>query len=130
MGYDCVWTRVDRAGKIVALALATALAASLVLPTLVEADTVGPQLLTFSEYGEGTEVSTEYAPQGVVFKDEDGFYPEIRWDESASTNPVLSGTFGFGSTITAEFVEPGTTTPAPVENLAMDVGYINELSST
>jgi hypothetical protein len=90
----------------------------------------GPQLLTFGDYGTGTEISTQYEGQGILFKDEDGFYPEVRWDESAFTNPVLSGTFGFGSPISAEFVVPGTTTPATVENLAMDVGYINEPGST
>jgi hypothetical protein len=87
-------------------------------------------LITFGDYETETEISTQYASQGVVFKDEFGYYPEIRWDNSASTNPVLSGTFGFGSPITAEFVVPGTTTPAAVENLAMDVGYIDEPWST
>jgi len=75
----------------------------------------GTQLLTFGDYGEGTEVSTQYEAQGIIFKAEGGYYPEIRWDGSAYTNPVLSGTFGFGSPITAEFVVPGTTTPATVE---------------
>lgn len=90
----------------------------------------GPQLLTFGDYPEHTEVSTQYEPQGIVFREDDGFYPEIRWDESSFTNPVLGGTFGFGSTISAEFVIPGTTTPAAVEDLAMDIGYINEPGST
>ncbi len=90
----------------------------------------GPQLLTFGDYESGTEISTQYEGQGIVFKDESGLYPEIRWDESAFTNPVLSGTFGFGSPIGAQFVVPGTTMPASVENLAMDVGYIDEPGST
>jgi hypothetical protein len=90
----------------------------------------GPQLLTFGDYETGTEISNQYAAQGVVFKDEYGFYPEIRWDAAASTNPVLSGTFGFGSRISAEFVVPGTSTPTTVENLEMDVGYIDEPWST
>jgi hypothetical protein len=90
----------------------------------------GPQLLHFDDYPTGTEISTQYEGLGVLFKDEEGFYPEVRWDESASTNPVLSGTFGFGSAISAEFVVPGTSTPATVENLSMDVGYINEPEST
>jgi hypothetical protein len=90
----------------------------------------GSQLLTFDDYGTGTEISNQYEGRGVLFKDEFGFFPEIRWDESAWTNPTLSGTFGFGSSIAAEFVVPGTTTPATVENLSMDVGYINEPDST
>lgn len=101
----------------------------LISPTGAAALT-GPQLLTFGDYPEGTEVSTQYEPQGIVFDDESGFYPEIRWDDSAYTNPVLSGTFGFGSTIGAQFVVPGTTTPETVENLSIDVGYINEPGST
>ncbi len=111
--------------SIAAVALALCLA-----PVSASAAVSGPQLLTFGDYETGTEISTQYEGQGVVFKDESGFYPEIRWDESAYTNPVLSGTFGFGSPISAEFVVPGTTTPATVENLAMDVGYINEAGST
>jgi hypothetical protein len=90
----------------------------------------GPQKITFDDFGEGEPISTQYESQGVVFLEEDGIYPEIRWDEASFENPVLAGPFGFGSTIRAEFVEPGTTTPATVENLAMDVGYINEPGST
>jgi hypothetical protein len=90
----------------------------------------GPQLLTFDDYEAGTEISNQYEGQGILFKDEYGFFPEIRWDESAWTNPTLSGTFGFGSTIAAGFVAPGTTAPATVQGLSMDVGYINEPGST
>jgi hypothetical protein len=90
----------------------------------------GTQLLTFETLPDGTEVSTQYEGQGIIFRAEDGFYPEIRWDESAFTNPVLGGTFGFGSKIGAEFVVPGTTTPATVENLAMDIGFIDDPGST
>jgi hypothetical protein len=99
------------------------------MPTAATALT-GPQLLTFGDYPTETEVSTQYGGQGILFKEEYGFFPEISWDESASTNPTLSGTFGFGSRISAEFVTPGTASPATVENLAMDVGYINEPGST
>ena len=101
----------------------------LALPASASALT-GAQLLTFGDYGEHTEISTQYEGQGIVFRDEDGFYPEIRWDSSSFTNPVLGGTFGFGSRISAQFVAPGTTTPATVENLAMDVGYIDDPGST
>lgn len=90
----------------------------------------GPQLLTFDGYETGTAISNQYQGQGIIFREEGGYYPEIRWDEAAWTNPVLSGAIGFGSPISAEFVVPGTTTPATVENLAMDVGYINEPGST
>lgn len=105
------------------------LAVMLLLPAGAAALT-GPQLLTFGDYPEGTEISTQYEGQGIVFDEEDGFYPEIRWDNSAYTNPVLSGTFGFGSMIDAQFVVPGTTTPEAVEDLSMEVGYINEPDST
>ena len=91
----------------------------------------GRQLLNFEQFPEHTEISTQYEPQGILFEPEDeNFYPEIRWDESAYTNPVLGGTFGFGSKISAKFVVPGTTTPATVEDLSMDVGFIDEPGST
>jgi hypothetical protein len=90
----------------------------------------GRQLLTFENLPEHTEVSTQYEGQGIIFRAEDGYFPEIRRDESAWTNPVLGGTFGFGSRISAEFVTPGTTTPAVVENLSMDLGFIDDPEST
>jgi hypothetical protein len=90
----------------------------------------GTQRLSFGEYGEGQEISTQYEGQGVVFNSEGGFYPEIRWDESSDENPVLAGTFGFGSAISAEFVQPGTVVPSTVGNLSMDIGYIDEPDST
>ncbi|MDX6626892.1 MAG: hypothetical protein QOE56_1881 [Solirubrobacterales bacterium] len=121
------WLRPRASGLLTAVGVA--LLAVFLMPAGAAALS-GPQLLTFGEYATGTEISTQYEGQGVIFKDEFGFYPEVRWDLSASTNPVLSGTFGFGSAISAQFVAPGTTTPAPVENLSMDVGYIDEPEST
>jgi hypothetical protein len=118
------------AAKHLGPSLALFLLGFFLLPASADAGISGPQLLTFGDYGTDTEISTQYEGQGIVFKDEDGYYPEIRWDEAALTNPVLSGTYGFGSPISAEFVVPGTTTPASVENLSMDVGYINEPGST
>jgi hypothetical protein len=101
------------------------------LPSGHAAALTGPQKITFSEYGEGESISTQYEGQGLIFVEEDGEgYPYIDWDEASDENPVLSGPHGFGSTIKAEFVQPGTTTPATVENLAMSVGYINEPGST
>lgn len=119
-------------GKVIAVPVvmvAVALFAAFLAPASSSA-AVGVQLLTFGDYETGTEISTQYGGQGVLFDDEGGFFPEIRWDQSALTNPILSGTFGFGSTISAHFVVPGTTTPATIENLSMDVGYINEPEST
>ncbi len=101
------------------------------LPTGQAAALSGPQKITFGEYGEGTTVSTQYEGQGVIFQEEDGDgYPYIDWDGASDENPVLAGPFGFGSTIKAEFVEPGTILPQSVENLNMDVGYIDEPGST
>jgi Cutinase len=112
-----------------ALGLA-ALLAALMAPGNAAALT-GRQLLSFEQFPEHTEISTQYESQGIIFEEEEGgFYPEIRWDESSYTNPVLGGTFGFGSKISAKFVVPGTTTPAPVEDLAMDVGFIDDPGST
>jgi hypothetical protein len=117
-----------RSPRVLVCSIAITFAALLLSPGGAAAS--GPQLLTFGEYLESTEISTQYEEQGILFDEEDGFYPEVRWDNSAYTNPVLSGTFGFGSTIDAQFVVPGTTTPATVENLSMDIGYINESGST
>jgi hypothetical protein len=102
--------------------------ASVVVPASASALT-GPQRLTFSDYEEGEPISTQYEAQGVIFSEEDGFYPEIRWDGASYENPVLGGPFGFGSRIKAEFVQPGTTTSATVENLAMTIGDINDPGS-
>ncbi|HEX4304528.1 MAG TPA: cutinase family protein [Solirubrobacterales bacterium] len=104
--------------------------AALALPSAAAAAFTGPVTLTFSDFPEGTKVATQYDPVGVVFSGEYGEEPEILWDRSSLTNPVLSGPFGFGSMIRAAFVTPGTFIPATVENLAMDVGYINEPGST
>ncbi len=101
------------------------------LPSGQAAALSGPQKITFGEYGEGTPISTQYQGQGVIFQEEDDDgYPYIDWDGVSDENPVLSGPGGFGSTIKAEFVEPGTILPQPVENLGMDVGFINEPGST
>ncbi|MBA3866766.1 MAG: cutinase family protein [Solirubrobacterales bacterium] len=123
-------TRPRWRARIGGSALAVALLGALVALPATAAALTGPQLLTFGDQETDTEISTQYEGLGVIFKDENGYYPEVKWDNAAFTNPVLSGTFGFNSPITAEFVVPGTTTPATVENLAMDVGYIDEPGST
>lgn len=119
-------------GRPLLRALAAAVLAGfcLLVPASSASALTGPQLLTFEDLPTETEVSTQYEGQGVVFKDEDGFYPEVSWDEAAWTNPVLSGAFGFGSPIGAEFVEPATPTAAAVENLALEVGFIDDPGST
>lgn len=118
-----------RAGLVCTVLVSGLLCAALFAPADAAALS-GTQLITFEGFSEHTEISTQYEGQGIVFAEQDGFYPEIRWDAASISNPVLGGTFGFGSSVGAKFVVPGTTTPATVENLAMDVGEIDDPGST
>jgi hypothetical protein len=113
-------------GVVLGVALATVF---LALPGTAAQAAV--QFLTFDEYPVGTTITTHYAGQGVVFFGENpGEDPEIHEDESSWTSPVLTGYLGFYSPIRAQFVVPGTSVAAPVSNLSMDVGYIDDPEST
>ncbi len=81
--------------------------------------------ITFDDLPLETTVTDQYADDGVVFTSnvftsEDGANP---------TSPVLSGEPRFEGEITAEFVTPGTTTPATVNGFSLDVGYIDNRDS-
>jgi hypothetical protein len=112
--------------SIAAVALAFCLA-----PASASAAVSGPQLLTFDNYEPGTTITNQYEGQGMLFSGgEAGEDPEIREDGSNPTSPVLGGYLSFYSPIHAQFVVPGTTTPATVSNLSLDVGLINNPGST
>jgi hypothetical protein len=100
-------------------------------PVAHAADFVGTQTLTFENYGEGTPITNQYEPEGIIFSGSSTDEPPfIAWDEDSTTNPVLSGDPMFHGPIHGEFVLPGTTVPATVDGLAMDVGFIDDPGST
>lgn len=85
--------------------------------------------LTFDNYDTGTLITNQYQGDGVLFS---GDYetPEITWDESNDTSPVLRGGGDFYEPIHARFVVPSTTTPGTINGFMVDVGYIDDLYST
>lgn len=110
--------------------LVACVAASAWRPISARADFAGSETLTFENYGEGTPITTQYEPEGIIFS---GALPTeppiIAWDEASSTNPVLSGQPLFRGPIHGEFVTPGTPLPTTVNGLSMDVGFIDDPGS-
>jgi len=86
--------------------------------------------LTFDEFDVGTWITDDYSSEGVLFSGDFGEVPEIAWDEANSTSPVLRGGEDFYEPLHAQFVYPGTSTPATVSDFSVDVGYINDPYST
>jgi hypothetical protein len=84
-------------------------------------------VITFSEFPEETSITTQYENKGIIFGGSGAF---ITSDGSNSTSPVLSGSPLFEGSITGQFVVPGSTTPATVNEFALDAGYFNDLHST
>jgi hypothetical protein len=117
--------------RSVLAALSTA-AAILVLglAPAARADFVGSTTLTFDDFGEGTPITDQYEPQGIIFSGASSDEPPfIDWDSASATNPVLSGTPRFHGPIKGEFVDLGTSTPTTVNGLAVDIGYIDDPGS-
>ncbi|GAA2986918.1 SGNH/GDSL hydrolase family protein [Actinokineospora diospyrosa] len=81
--------------------------------------------ITFSEFGLGTQITTQYRDQGVVFNE--GSF--ITADSANPTSPVLSGTPKFQGEIALEIVDPGTGGPAATSGIEFDVGYIDSRNS-
>jgi hypothetical protein len=85
-------------------------------------------VITFSEYPVGMEISDQYVNQGLLFG---GDTPFISVDDSNPTSPVLSGTPRFRGAIEGRFVNPlDGSTPISVKSFTLDAGYFNELAST
>ncbi len=82
--------------------------------------------ITLSEFPDGSSISNQYQPNGIVFG---GDSPFITDDGSNPTSPVLSGTPQFFGTITGAFVQPDGT-PRTVGNFSLDVGYVDTPGST
>lgn len=112
---------------LVPLALALAL---FMFPVASANAFTGSQTITFDEYGEGTPITTQYEPDGIIFSGSSPDEPPlVAWDNVSTTNPVLSGQPLFHGSIRGEFVSPGTPLPTTVNGLAMDVGFIDNPGS-
>jgi hypothetical protein len=79
----------------------------------------------FDELPEETEITNQYASDGVVF--DSPVY--ITSDGSNPTSPVLSGEPRFEGSIVGHFVVPGTDIPTTVNLLELDAGYIDNPGS-
>lgn len=84
-------------------------------------------IITFSEFSNGTAISDQYANKGIIFS---GDSPFITEDGSNSTAPVLSGSPRFNGAIEGKFVDPITHKPTTVNHFELDAGYFDNLSST
>ena len=84
-------------------------------------------VITFSEFSNGTKITDQYADRGIIFK---GDAPFITGDGSNPTSPVLSGTPTFDGAIEGHFVDPATHEPTTVNHFELDGGYFNQESST
>ena len=85
----------------------------------------GDTVITFSEFPDGTAITNQYQPQGIVFG---GDSPFITDDPANPTSPVLSGTPQFSGEITGTFVAPDGR-PVTVGHFSLDVGYIDDPGS-
>lgn len=113
-----------------AIGLCLPLVVAVALPASAQAGFVGSQTLTFEDYGEGTPITNQYEPDGIIFSGASPSEPPfIAWDDSSSTNPVLSGNPLFHGPIHGEFVAPGTPLPTTVDGLSMEVGFIDDPGS-
>nr|WP_141657511.1 hypothetical protein [Thiocapsa sp. KS1] len=84
-------------------------------------------IITFSEFPNGTAIANQYANRGIVFG---GDTPFITSDGANPTSPVLSGTPRFDGAIEGRFVDPKDgTTPISVGGFSLDGGYFNALGS-
>ncbi|MBM7773978.1 lysophospholipase L1-like esterase [Actinokineospora baliensis] len=81
--------------------------------------------ITFSEFGLGTQITTQYRDQGIVF----GTGSFITTDSANPTSPVLSGTPRFQGEIALQIVDPATGAPATTSGMEFDVGYIDSRNS-
>jgi len=80
-------------------------------------------LITFSEFPVGTVVSTQYAPQDVVFwVGTEGTYPIIANDGAMPTSPVLSPNPPYAGDFWMQF-------PTPVSYVSFISGYWDTLGS-
>ena len=86
----------------------------------------GDITLTFSEFPDGTAITNQYQPQGILFG---GDSPYIR-TTAHPTTPVLSGTPTFEGAIEGTFVDPATGALRTVDHFGLDAGYFNEVGST
>ena len=83
--------------------------------------------ITFDEFEEETVVTDQYAPEGVVFSGpSEEEEPEIAYDESNPTTPVLSGTPDSTDRSRPDSSSPEPRPQAVVNGLAVDVGFLDD----
>jgi len=99
-----------------------------VTPAVAAADALPTELgtITFSEFPDGSSITTQYEPNGIIFG---GDTPFITDDGANPTSPVLSGTPQFYGSITGTFVTPDGSART-VGSFSLDVGYIDTPGST
>ncbi|MFE7132609.1 hypothetical protein ACFVIM_17300 [Streptomyces sp. NPDC057638] len=89
----------------------------------------GEEVITFSEFPEGTAIERQYRPRGIVFSGAGGGgTPFISPDAASPTAPVLSGSPLFEGGIQGRFVRAGGA-GRTVGQFSLTVGYINEPNS-
>lgn len=81
-------------------------------------------VITFDDYATGTDITDEYASEGVIFES-----TQLVSDGSNPTSPVLSGYPRFTGDVVGRFVDPSTGLDTTVDGFSMDVGYINGYDS-
>jgi hypothetical protein len=69
----------------------------------------------------------QFEKDGIIFS---GQSPFITDDGASNVNPTVSGSPLFQGTVVGTFVKPGTTDPATVNDFSLEVGYIDNPSST
>ncbi|MCC2308847.1 PKD domain-containing protein [Cellulomonas chengniuliangii] len=95
-------------------------------PLARAAVTASTETITFSEFANGSSITTQYVQRGIRFG---GDSPFITDDGSNPTSPVLSGTPMFQGAIEGIFVSPNGAART-VDTLSLDVGYIDTPHST
>ncbi len=88
---------------------------------------VAPVTITFSEFADGSTITSEYVPNGIDFSTQPVFIAD---DIDNPTSPVLSGEPQFLGPITGCFIHPTTLQPAVRRQFSLDAGYFNNLNST
>ena len=107
---------------------------SLINPDTYDPNSVGfgnaaapPVTITFSEFADGSTITSEYVPKGIDFSSQPVFIAD---DIDNPTSPVLSGQPKFTGPITGCFIHPTTLQPGIRRQFSLDVGYFNNLDST
>lgn len=86
-----------------------------------------PVTITFSEFADGSTITTQYVPKGIDFSGQPVFITD---DIDNPTTPVLSGVPRFAGPITGCFIHPTTLLPAFRRQFSLDASFFNSVNST